>query len=288
MVKDRKIIFISDFNLSHSLGGAQRSNEIIIQKGRELGYSILEANFNFNFNVEDFDQYDILISSNLEAIYKLNPNIIDKIANHKYHVRLEHDSNKYLKQEDREKLFRSCKKTVFLTNFHYQFFINNYGDIFNNVEIISDPIDTNLFYNQNKEREDKILYVGFMHELKGSLGFFELVMNNPNIKFVIAGWGTIVFDFLASNLPNVEYLGNVDHTNMPNLFNKYETLYYNPIIPEPFCRSVAEGVLCGIKLMSPNSNIIGCLNELREIGREKFIENCQNASKIFWDKILTQ
>jgi len=288
MVKDRKIIFISDFNLSHSLGGAQRSNEIIIQKGRELGYSILEANFNFNFNVEDFDQYDILISSNLEAIYKLNPNIIDKIANHKYHVRLEHDSNRYLKQEDREKLFRSCKKTVFLTNFHYQFFINNYGDIFNNVEIISDPIDTNLFYNQNKEREDKILYVGFMHELKGSLGFFELVMNNPNIKFVIAGWGTIVFDFLASNLPNVEYLGNVDHTNMPNLFNKYETLYYNPIIPEPFCRSVAEGVLCGIKLMSPNSNIIGCLNELREIGREKFIENCQNASKIFWDKILTQ
>jgi glycosyltransferase involved in cell wall biosynthesis len=288
MVKDRKIIFISDFNLSHSLGGAQRSNEIIIQKGRELGYSILEANFNFNFNVEDFDQYDILISSNLEAIYKLNPNIIDKIANHKYHVSLEHDSNKYLKQEDREKLFRSCKKTVFLTNFHYQFFINNYGDIFNNVEIISDPIDTNLFYNQNKEREDKILYVGFMHELKGSLGFFELVMNNPNIKFVIAGWGTIVFDFLASNLPNIEYLGNVDHTNMPNLFNKYETLYYNPIIPEPFCRSVAEGVLCGIKLMSPNSNIIGCLNELREIGREKFIENCQNASKIFWDKILTQ
>ena len=33
----KKIIFISDFNLSHSIGGAQRSNEIIINKGRELG-----------------------------------------------------------------------------------------------------------------------------------------------------------------------------------------------------------------------------------------------------------
>lgn len=283
---NKKILWISDYNLSHSAGGAQRSNDIIIQKGRELGFSILEANYNYNFNIEDFDQYDILISSNLEAIYKLYPNIIDKIASHKYHVRLEHDSNRYLKQEDREKLFRSCKKTVFLTNFHHQLFINNYGDIFNNVEIVADPIDTDLFYNQNQEREDKILYVGFMHELKGTLSFFEFVMNNPQLQFVVAGWGTRVFDFLARNTPNVEYLGAVSHEEMPKLLNKYETLFYSPIIPEPFCRSVGEGVLCGIKLMSSTSNIIGCMHEFRELGKEKFIENCKNAPEIFWNKIL--
>jgi glycosyltransferase involved in cell wall biosynthesis len=282
----KSIIFISDYSLSHSSGGAQRSNEIIIQKGRELGYSILEANFNFNFNTEDFNQYDVLISSNLEAIYRLNPNIIDKIASHKYHVRLEHDSNRYLKQDDREKLFRSCKKTVFLTNFHHQLFLNNYGNIFNNVQIVADPIDTDIFYNQNQEREDKILYVGFMHELKGTLSFFEFVMSNPQLKFVIAGWGTRVFDFLARNIPNVEYLGEIIHQDMPKLFNKYETLFYSPIIPEPFCRSVAEGTLCGIKLMSSNSNIIGCMHEFRELGKEKFIENCKNAPEIFWKSII--
>jgi glycosyltransferase involved in cell wall biosynthesis len=286
MVVQKKILWISDYNLSHSAGGAQRSNDIIIQKGRELGFSILEANYNFNFNIEDFSQYDILVSSNLEAIYKLYPNIIDKIASHKYHVRLEHDSNRYLKQQDREKLFRSCKKTVFLTNFHHQLFINNYGDIFNNVEIVADPIDTDLFYNQNQEREDKILYVGFMHEFKGAVSFFEFAMNNPQLQFVVAGWGTIVFDLLARNIPNVEYLGIVPHEEMPKLYNKYETLFYSPIIPEPFCRSVAEGTLCGIKLMSSSLNIIGCMLEFRELGKEKFIENCKNAPEIFWNKIL--
>ena len=283
---NKKILWISDYNLSHSAGGAQRSNDIIIQKGRELGLSILEANYNFNFHIEDFDQYDILVSSNLEAIYKLHPNIIDKIASHKYHVRLEHDSNRYLKQEDREKLFRSCKKTVFLTNFHHQLFINNYGDIFNNVEIVADPIDTDLFYNQNQEREDKILYVGFMHELKGTLSFFEFAMGNPQLQFVVAGWGTRVFDFLVRNTPNVEYLGTVPHEDMPKLFNKYQTLFYSPIIPEPFCRSVAEAILCGIKLMSSSSNIIGCMHEFQELGKQKFTENCKNASNYFWESIL--
>lgn len=285
MAYNKKVLWISDFNLSHSIGGAQRSNELIIKKGRELGYSILEANYNFNFEIENFDDYDILISSNLEAIYKIYPNIINKIASHKYHVRLEHDSNRYLDQEDREKLFKSCKKTIFLTDFHHKLFINNYGNIFNNVEIVLDPIDTDLFYNQKQDREDKILYVGFMHELKGTLSFFEFVMNNPHLKFVVAGWGTKVFDFLAKNISNIEYLGQVNHEDMPNIFNKYETLYYNPVIPEPFCRSVGEGVLCGIKLMSPNVNIIGCLHEFRNLGKEKFIENCKNAPDIFWQKI---
>lgn len=283
---NKKILWISDYSLSHSSGGAQRSNDIIIKKGRELGFSILEANYNFNFDVEDFNQYDVLISSNLEAIYKLHPNIIDKIASHQYHVRLEHDLNRYLKQEDREKLFRLCKKTIFLTNFHHQLFINNYGYIFNNVEIVADPIDTDLFYNQNKEREDKILYVGFMHELKGTLSFFEFAMSNPQLQFVVAGWGTKVFDFLARNIPNVEYLGTIVHEEMPRLLNKYETLFYSPIIPEPFCRSVGESTLCGMKLMSSSPNIIGCLHEFRELGKEKFIENCKNAPEIFWNKIL--
>ena len=286
MVMNKKILWISDYSLSHSSGGAQRSNDIIIKKGRELGFSILEANYNFNFDVEDFNQYDVLISSNLEAIYKLHPNIIDKIASHQYHVRLEHDLNRYLKQEDREKLFRLCKKTIFLTNFHHQLFINNYGYIFNNVEIVADPIDTDLFYNQNKEREDKILYVGFMHELKGTLSFFEFAMSNPQLQFVVAGWGTKVFDFLARNIPNVEYLGTIVHEEMPRLLNKYETLFYSPIIPEPFCRSVGESTLCGMKLMSSSPNIIGCLHEFRELGKEKFIENCKNAPEIFWNKIL--
>jgi hypothetical protein len=44
--------------------------------------------------------------------------------------------------------------------------------------------------------------------------------------------------------------------------------------------------LCGIKLMSSSSNIIGCMHEFRELGKEKFIENCKNASNYFWESII--
>lgn len=283
---NKKVLFISDFNLNHTPGGAQRSNDLIINKGRELGHSIFEANYNFNFKVCDFNEYDILISSNLEGIYRNDPEVIEKISQHKYHVRLEHDLNRYLRQEDREKLFKSCKKTVFLTDFHYKLFVDNYGDIFNNVKIIPDPIDTDIFYNKEQEREDKILYVGFMHELKGTLSFFEYALANPNTKFVVAGWGKPIFEFLAENLKNVEYLGPLLYEKMPEIYNKYDTLFFSPILPEPFCRSVAEATLCGVKLMSFNPNIIGCIKDIDQLGVPKFKENCKNASNYFWESII--
>ena len=281
----KKILFISDFKLEHSLGGAQRSNAIIINKGIQLGYDIVEAAYNSNFESINFDYFDIVVSSNLEAIYQSHPNIISKISNHKYHVRLEHDLNRYLSKEDREVLFKSCKKTIFLTNYHHQLFISNYGNIFQNVEIISDPIDTDLFYNKNLERENKILYVGFLHELKGTLRFFDFVIENPMQKFVVAGWGAPVFEFLSKSLPNVEYLGKIEYDQMPYLYNKYKSIFYSPVLPEPFCRSICEAILCEIKIISSSSNMIGCLNQLQEIGKDKFIYNCKNAAQIFWDTL---
>jgi len=288
MSKNKKVLWISDYNLSHTPGGAQRSNGLIIDKGRSLGVSIFEANYNFNFKTCDIHEYDILISSNLERIYSLDKAIIAKIAEHKNHIRLEHDLNRYLFQEDREKLFRSCQKTIFLTDFHLEVFKKNYGEIFNNVSIVYDPINTDIFKDREEKRENKILYVGYMHELKGTLSFFEFVLGNPDINFVVAGWGQRTFDFLARNVPNVEYLGPVKYEEMPNIYNKYDTMYYSPVLPEPLCRSVAEAAICGMKLISNSGNIIGCLNEMSKIGQEKFKEECKNADKKFWDVVLSE
>ena len=71
---------------------------------------------------------------------------------------------------------------------------------------------------------------------------------------------------------------------MPNLYNKYESIFYNPVLPEPFCRSICEALLCGMKILSSSSKMIGCLNELESVGEEKFKFNCENATQIFWEK----
>jgi glycosyltransferase involved in cell wall biosynthesis len=281
-----KILWLSDFDLDEAVGGAQRSDTILIKKGNELGLGIHKVNyhtFNKAINIHD---YDCVISSNLCAISQLQPWILDELSKHKYHVRIEHDSNEYLSQENRKKLFFNCKKTFFLTNYHYSFFKELYGDIFSNVEIVPDPIDSTVFCDKGQKREDKILYVGYMHPQKGSGNFFEHVLRNPDKKFALAGWSDYyTYNFLAEKIPNIEYLGLVEYESMPNVYNKYKSLYYEPNLREPFCRSVAEAILCGMLIATSKENQIGCIHDIAKYGINKFKENCNSAPTIFWNKV---
>lgn len=277
-----KILFVSDFGVHHNPGGAQRSNDLIIKKGIEIGHNIIE--YNYDSSIDLFmDDYDALISSNLEVISRQNPNLLNIISSHKNHVRLEHDMNSYLTNEQRRLLFSSCKKTIFLTEYHHKLFIKKYGDFFVNVVYVPDPIDTSIFFDFKKEREDKILYVGFMHELKGTFDFFAYAINNPDLKFVVAGWGDKIFEHLAKTIPNIEFLGGVLYSKMPEIYNRYKQFIYFPRIEEPFCRSVAEAMLCGMK--TNLNDKIGCVREANRIGFDFMVKECGKADCSFWNKI---
>jgi len=283
---NKKVIWLADFDLHQAAGGAQRSDKILIDHGRNLGFNIFKVNretFGAHINIHD---YEILVSSNIQALLHLNPWLLQEINNHKYHVRLEHDSNAYLSNENRKTLFSNCKKTFFLTEYHYRYFIEEYGDFFQNVEIIPDPIDTNKFKNFNQNRENAILYAGYMHPLKGSYEFFDFVLQNPNKNFVLAAWSNYpTLEFLARAVPNIKYLGIIDYDKMPELYNQYSDFFYNPNLREPFCRSFAEALLCGCKIMCSKVNNIGAYHDFVKFGKEKFIERCNTAQILFWEKI---
>ena len=148
-----KVLWISDFGITHNIGGAQRSNQLVIEEGQRQGHSITEFNYDSNNSVLN-DSYDLTISSNLEVLSRNLPEIIQYIvSNSKRHARIEHDSNRYLQPHDRKLLFGSCDKAFFLTKFHYNQFTEMYGDIFKNVIIVPDPIDANFFLRyQSRER----------------------------------------------------------------------------------------------------------------------------------------
>jgi len=279
-----KILWISDFCLEHTKGGAQRSDDIIINHGLNNNLDITWFNCDSDLNLLD-EKYDHVISTNLETISQKYPHIINWLQQHPNHSRLEHDMNAYLSSSDRQLLFANCKNAFFLTHYHYELFKNSYGDFFRNVKIIQDPIDTNAFYNKEEKREDKVLYAGFMHLLKGTETFFNYVLNNPDTQFVVAGWGGAVYEFLSEHVPNVEYLGTIDYEEMPQIYNKYKTLFYHPLVTEPFCRSVCEAMFCGIQL-NVNPHNIGCISEVERVGIDKFKYNCDNAPHDFWEIIL--
>jgi glycosyltransferase involved in cell wall biosynthesis len=279
-----RALVISDFGIHHTPGGAQRSNDIIIKKGLELGHEIDVVHYDSDFSILNrTGDYDYVISSNMEQLCRVN-GLIDLLYSLNNHVRLEHDMNMYLQDEDRYKLFSNCYKTFFLTEYHHNRYLDFYGDYFQNVEIVADPIDTKLFYGFGGEREDVILSTGFMHSLKGTNVFINYTKQNPDKDFVYAGWGSEFFMDQIRSLKNVEFLGSVAYSDMPALYNRVSSIFYKPNIHEPFCRSVGEAILCGVPNLVVN-DIIGCVHEESRLGFDEFKNSCNNAATKFWKAI---
>jgi glycosyltransferase involved in cell wall biosynthesis len=278
------ILFISDFSLNHNSGGAQVSNDAIINKGIEFGHNITVHNYDsspLNF----IYKYDLVISSNLEAINYESPHIIDFIINHDNHVRLEHDSCYYFDSEIRKKVFTSAKINFFLSNFHIDFFRELYGDYFTNVEIVYDPINCSTISNQKKEKIYDITYAGLLHELKGCDNLYKFAKENPDRQINIFGWSERESTIQKlSSLDNVTFHGKKSHSEILEIYSQSKHIYHNPIVNESFCRMVAEAILCGCKFIGDESKV-GSLQEFRKYGIEEFSERCNNAANIFWQTI---
>ena len=275
-----KVLLVSDFGIRHSLGGAQRSNQLILDEGLQRGHDVSVYHYDTDQSVL-WDNYDIVISSNLEVISMSNPMVLQYCATSNNHVRLEHDFCRYLDNNIREYLYTSCKKSFFLTNYHYKKFVEYYGDYFVNVEIVPDPIDKSKFYNMELKRKDDILYVGFMHPLKGTDNFINYVINNKDKTFTVAGWGDNRYEDCMISEPNVNFLGKIDYVDMVQLYNSHKQMYYKPEFDEPFCRAVGEALMCGVKIIG-DSDKIGSLHMLEE-DPVNFASKCNHAAKTFWE-----
>lgn len=274
-----KILWIADFGLHHNIGGSQRTDSFVIDEGRNRGHEIITFNYDSQDSLLAAD-YDMIVTNNLESLCR-RQNVFEFILNHKNHIRFEHDSNSYLVDSARKMLFGSTRKSIFLSDFHYKTFVNLYGDIFPNSVTCSPFIDTTTFRDMGQEREDKTLYVGFFHILKGTNNFINHAIRNPNKKFVVAGWGDPFYENHMRSLSNVEFIGKVKHEEMPILFNKYKHLYYHPEKFEPFCRSIGEAIMCGI---IPDTNeIIGAVHDYNNLGLETMRHNCSTSNKKWWE-----
>jgi glycosyltransferase involved in cell wall biosynthesis len=286
-----KILFISDFGLNHSPGGAQQSNDLLIKKGIELGHDIKLHNYDSS-PMDFYEHFDLIISSNLEYISKNNPEKIDFIFNKQNHIRVEHDSCSYLSSNLRKKLFEHSKKNFFLSSFHVDYFNEFYGNYFDNIEIVYDPIDTSVFYRSDDEKEYDIVYCGSLHPLKGLQNLLDFSKRNRNRKVSIFGWGDpqitqSITDF-CNEYKNVEFFGTKSQKEIADILRKCNAIFHSPIVNEPFCRMVAEGLICGCQNVIGRPNKIGSYLEFQNVGYDEFKEKCQNASSIFWNKIQSK
>ena len=279
-----KVLFISDFTLDQNKGGAQVSNSLIIEKGRELGHEIVEHNH--ASSVIDFlSSYDLVVSSNLEVISQQSPEKLDFFRRHPNHIRLEHDSCSYLNHKGRKNLFNSSKLNFFLSQFHIYFFRDLYGDFFENVEIVYDPIDTNIFKPSDGEKIYDVVYCGYLHPLKGLRDLLKFAETNTDRKINIFGWGLSDPDAFFGSYPNIIFGGAKEHEEIAHIFQQSKAVYHSPVVNEPFCRMIGEALLCGVKEIIGDTSKIGAYLEFQKVGYEIFKEGCNNAAENFWEKI---
>jgi len=271
------ILFISDFSLDQNQGGSQRSSSFLLEKGRNLGHEITEYNYDSS-PTKLLRSYDLVISSNLEVISKNQPHVIDFLLKHTNHARVERDSCLYLDDKTREELFSKAKKTFFLTEFHHAFFIDKYGDYFNNVNIVPSYVDSEVYFENSNDKDIDIVYCGFVHPLKGSENLVNWARKNKDRSIDVFGWGqTSVFN----NVGNIKFHGKIAYNETADIFRRSNYVYHDPIVNEPFCRMTAEASLCGCKFVG-NSERIGSLIEIKNKGLDTFREECNNAVDKFW------
>lgn len=281
-----KVLFVSDFSLKQNSGGAQISNDIMIKEGLKRGHEI--ESFNFDSSpISLLSNYDVIISSNLEHISKSHQShfVFEKILEHPLHVRYEHDSCMYLPNDFRKKLFESSKINFFLSDFHVKFFKEFYGDYFNNVEIVYDPIDTKNFYNKKQQRDKDILYCGLIHPLKGIENLISFANRNPDRDISIYGWSEDKsIQEKLNSIPNINIYEKVSYENISDIYNSHKYIYHNPIVNEPFCRMVAEAMLCGLDFIGDKLKV-GSAQEFTNKGLEEFSNQCKKSPELFWTKI---
>ena len=279
-----KILFVSDYTLAQREGGAQRSNHLLIKKGRELGHEIVEHSY--ESSITDFlVSYDLIINSNLEHINAISPEKIDFLKRLPNSVRLEHDSCLYLDNRTRAHLFTKSQKNFFLSEFHISFFKELYGDYFTNTEIVYDPIDTELFCRTDQEKIYDVVYCGYIHELKGAKKIIDFAKKNPDKEISIFGWSHVDPNQFFKDQNNIKFGGLKTQEEVADILKQSKAIFHSPIVNEPFCRMIGEALLCGVEEVIGEVNKIGAYLEFSKVGYDEFKNKCQNASEIFWQKI---
>ena len=280
-----RVLLISDFSIEAHPGGAQISNDLVIKKGIELGYEV-DLFHSESSPIQLLGNYDVIISSNLDYLSRseLFPLILDKILNHPMHVRYEHDSCLYLDPETRKKIFTSTKINFFLSQFHLDFFKNFYGNYFENIEIVYDPIDVDKFKITEIEKIYDTIYCGYAHQLKGFDNFINYAKRNKDKKLAFIGWfSDESFKNTSSSTKNIEFIGHIESDKVPDYLQKTKNIFHEPIVNEPFCRMVAESLLCGCELVG-SKNKIGSYLEYKEKGHEQFKSDCK-MQQIFFGRL---
>lgn len=201
------------------------------------------------------------------CIFKNTITLAQKIAGKDF------NSNCFATKDIVRALFSKSKLNIFLSPLHRDSclrVLNLPSD--NNNFVLKPTVNTQLFFNQNLERDIEYLFVGVISEAKG---FYEMRERFYNQDIHLAGkvYPGIDLDFGT-------YHGAIPYDQVPKLMNRAKNFVFLPRWPEPQGRVVIEAALSGCQLIT--NDRVGATSFDFDISKP---HNLNNSTHELWQKI---
>ena len=295
-----RVAFLHDQDIDF-LGGAELSNNAIIQRGKELGYEIVYDNLQvFETTKKLLNAADFVIVNNIvKCSYEseLIAYLIDKQINY---VKWEHDyglcakRSLYCLVESRVKnccdhqkfrsyrnLFANAFLNVFQSPMHYDYHKLFYGEALGEYIVLPPPISVNDIKKNDVKDLDTVIFLGDLNFIKGGNELVQFAEEHPELKINVFGQNRLTNRCLPSN---IEIKGKTSNVEAMDALSKAEYFFFKPNWPEPSGRVAAEAFLSGAKIIS-NDRVGTFSYDFYPNTPEEGARLMANAPSYFWEEV---
>lgn len=277
-LKDKKVLWLTDYTTKEvPAGGAEITDSWILKAARisNLNVDVIRP---VDLRTDILDKADLIIFSNN---YEFKETTRNEVMRRKPYIAYSHDSGRWmdvLKQHP--DMFNNALGSIFLSPLHRDTF-NNYLATAKNVFCIP-PHITLDFQDKGLSRENKIMFVGNIHDGKGIPDIIKFAKSHKNIHidfYYNRGQGNYISELRS--LKNCHMVGYVPKEQIYENYNKYKYFIHIPRHYESFGRAVGEAFLSGCNIIV-NDNVGACSYGW---DYKTFRENTMKSHFLFWETI---
>lgn len=270
-------------------GGAQYNIEFLMSKLTEKGYEVEQATPK-SINEVLTGKWDLVI---LNCIWEFKPSDLKYIIDNFPIIRIEQDFHWCKKRDGSSKfdpndlderqqiniqIYENALFIAFYCVAQQEHTIRAVGDCAKNSYVFTAFMDPSPFTDYGKFRlPDSVLLTGRYYPQQGFQHILQFASLNPHMKVFTAGFGPMAGHFM--NISNIQDLGKIPYTAMPDLYNMFHTFLFNPAWPG-YPRTVMEAELCGMNVVTgpkAGPKLWTNAEELRDL--------LANAPKVFIEKM---
>lgn len=295
----KNILFLHDTYLN-TPRGAELTLKELIELGKEKGYQVeVDGLKHFHLVKEKIETSDIVIvSSTSRCDFELQL-IAFLISGSKPYIKVEFDYNFCIRRNilctvDRKirscchndkfhlfrKLFAKSSLNVFQSPKHYQSHYEFYGEAIANHLIMPPTVQIDRLNPVKQKDKTTIPFFGDLNYLKGGHEYVSYAEEHPELYFKVYGRNR-----LRRQMPNnMSFHEPVANDKVLEILGKTETIFCQPVWPEPSGRLAAEAFLSGCNIIA-NDRIGTFSFEFYPNDKHQAIQEIKEASENFWDAV---